>query len=32
MSEFNHAHFIAGQAGVIPLSLGIPGVAKTAMH
>ena len=32
MSEHNHAHFIAGQAGVIPLSLGIPGVAKTATH
>ena len=32
MTEHNHAHFIAGQAGVIPLSLGIPGVAKTATH
>ncbi len=28
----NAAHFIAGQAGVVPLSLGIPGVGKTAVH
>jgi hypothetical protein len=30
--QLNFAHWIAGQAGVIPLSLGIPGVAKTEMH
>ena len=28
-NQLNWAHWIAGQAGVIPLSLGIPGVAKT---
>lgn len=32
MKQINWAHWIAGQAGVIPLSLGIPGVAKTASH
>jgi len=32
ISQVNWAHFIAGQAGVIPLSLGIPGVAKTETH
>lgn len=30
MSQTNWAPLIAGQAGVVPLSLGIPGVAKTA--
>lgn len=30
MSKTNWAPLIAGQAGVVPLSLGIPGVAKTA--
>lgn len=32
MSQTNWAHFIAGQAGVVPLSLGMPGTAKTAVH
>jgi len=32
LQQLNWAHWIAGQAGVIPLSLGIPGVAKTEMH
>jgi len=32
LKQLNWAHWISGQAGVIPLSLGIPGVAKTAMH
>jgi hypothetical protein len=31
-NQLNFAHWIAGQARVIPLSLGIPGVAKTEMH
>lgn len=30
MSQTNWAPLIAGQVGVVPLSLGIPGVAKTA--
>lgn len=30
MSQTNWAPLIAGQAGVVPLALGIPGVAKTA--
>jgi hypothetical protein len=30
--QVNWAHYIAMQAGVVPLSLGIPGVAKTASH
>jgi hypothetical protein len=30
MNQTNWAPLIAGQAGVVPLSLGIPGVAKTA--
>lgn len=28
----NYAHFISGQIGIIPLSLGTPGCAKTASH
>jgi hypothetical protein len=31
-TQLNWAHWIAGQCGVIPLSLGMPGVAKTASH
>jgi hypothetical protein len=31
-TQLNWAHFIAGQAGVVPLSIGIPGVGKTATH
>ena len=30
MSQTNWAPLIAGQVGVVPLSLGIPGVAKTS--
>ena len=30
MSQTNWAPLIAGQVGVVPMSLGIPGVAKTA--
>lgn len=29
-TQSNWAPLIAGQAGVVPLSLGIPGVAKTS--
>jgi hypothetical protein len=32
MKQTNWAHWIAGQVGVVPLSLGIPGVAKSACH
>jgi len=30
--QTNWAHFLAGKAGVVPLSLGMPGTAKTAVH
>lgn len=30
--QLNWAHFIAMQAGVVPLSFGSPGAAKTALH
>lgn len=32
MSQPNWAHFIAMQAGVVPISFGTPGEAKTAIH